>query len=163
MVDFLVNEGPKWVVVGAWLIINIGYFVGTFFQYKNDVGYFYLRELVGDALCWARASAACLNLNCMLILLPVCRNLLSYIRGACACCHQHVRRTLDKNIAYHKYIAYMICLHTIIHVGAHYFDFQRLQDAHSTSGIQEILSRLPTSSNGTWVNPIRTANSEVVL
>ena len=28
------------------------------------------------------------------------------------CCHQHVRRTLDKNITYHKYIAYMICLQT---------------------------------------------------
>ena len=35
-----------------------------------------------DALPWARASAACLNLNCMLILLPVCRNLLSFIRGS---------------------------------------------------------------------------------
>lgn len=34
-----------------------------------------------DALSWARAPAACLNFNCMLILLPVCRNLLSFLRG----------------------------------------------------------------------------------
>ncbi|XP_076466941.1 NADPH oxidase 2-like [Babylonia areolata] len=163
MVSFAANEGPKWVVVGTWLIINVGLFVGTFFQYKNDIGYFYLRELVGDALCWARASAACLNLNCMLVLLPVCRNLISYIRGACGCCHQNVRRMLDKNITYHKYIAYMICVHTAIHIGAHYFDFERLQLAHSTSDVREVLTRLPTSPNGTWVNPIRSGSSDPTL
>lgn len=35
-----------------------------------------------SALSWARAPAAVLNFNCMLILLPVCRNLLSLIRGS---------------------------------------------------------------------------------
>ncbi|KAL8579512.1 hypothetical protein ACOMHN_025465 [Nucella lapillus] len=160
MVSFTANEGPKWVVVGTWLVINVGLFVGTYFQYKNEIGYFYLRELVGDALCWARASAACLNFNCMLVLLPVCRNLLSYIRGACGCCHQNVRRMLDKNITYHKYVAYMICLHTAIHIGAHYFDFERLQAAHFTADVREFLTRLPTSSNGTWVNPIRSSGSD---
>ena len=34
-----------------------------------------------DGLAWARASAAVLNFNCMLILLTMCRNLLSSIRG----------------------------------------------------------------------------------
>lgn len=34
-----------------------------------------------SALAWARAPAAVLNFNCLLILLPVCRNLLSLIRG----------------------------------------------------------------------------------
>lgn len=32
------------------MIINIGLFVGTFFQYKNGKGYFYLRELVGVSI-----------------------------------------------------------------------------------------------------------------
>lgn len=36
------------------------------------------------ALALARAPAACLNFNCMLILLPVCRNLLSFLRGSSA-------------------------------------------------------------------------------
>lgn len=35
-----------------------------------------------SALSWARAPAAVLNFNCMLILLPVCRNLLSLLRGS---------------------------------------------------------------------------------
>lgn len=37
-----------------------------------------------SALALARAPAACLNFNCMLILLPVCRNLLSFLRGSSA-------------------------------------------------------------------------------
>ncbi|XP_042681177.1 NADPH oxidase 1 isoform X3 [Centrocercus urophasianus] len=37
-----------------------------------------------SALAWARASAKCLNFNSMLILLPVCRNLLSFLRGSCS-------------------------------------------------------------------------------
>lgn len=50
-----------------------------------------------NALSWARASAGCLNFNCMLILLPVCRNLLSFLRGTiqvcvcesvCVCCYE---------------------------------------------------------------------------
>lgn len=40
--------------------------------------------LFQSALAWARASAKCLNFNSMLILLPVCRNLLSFLRGACS-------------------------------------------------------------------------------
>ena len=34
-----------------------------------------------EGLAFARASAAVLNFNCMLILLTMCRNLLSSIRG----------------------------------------------------------------------------------
>ena len=34
-----------------------------------------------STLAWARASAVCLNFNCMLILLPISRNLLSLMRG----------------------------------------------------------------------------------
>nr|XP_032832531.1 cytochrome b-245 heavy chain-like [Petromyzon marinus] len=36
-----------------------------------------------DALSWARASAACLNLNCTMVLLPTCRHLMSRVRAAC--------------------------------------------------------------------------------
>ena len=41
------------------------------------------------SLAFARASAACLNLNCMIVLLPVCRNLISYLRGSCWVCRPH--------------------------------------------------------------------------
>lgn len=56
-----------------------------------------------------------------------------------------------------------ICLLAVIHIGAHYFDFEHLQNAHSTGDVREILSSLPTSPNGTWVNPIRSSGSVSIL
>lgn len=47
----------------------------------------------------------------------------------------------------------------VIHVAAHYFNFERLLESHSADNIKGILSRWPTSPNGSWVNPIRTANT----
>ncbi|OWK55144.1 NADPH oxidase 3 [Lonchura striata] len=63
-----------------------------------------------STLAWARASATCLNFNCMLILLPVCRNLISFLRGASIYCGGALRRQLDKNITFHKMVAYGIAL-----------------------------------------------------
>ncbi|MED6237424.1 hypothetical protein ATANTOWER_024578, partial [Ataeniobius toweri] len=65
-----------------------------------------------QALSWARAPAACLNFNCMLILLPVCRNLLSILRGTIQCCSRTAARQLDRNLTFHKLVAYMIAFHT---------------------------------------------------
>ncbi|XP_071112838.1 NADPH oxidase 2-like isoform X1 [Haliotis cracherodii] len=161
MGDWLVNEGPKWFIVGVWLIINVGIFAGTFVSYQQNLDYFYLRLLVGDALCWARASAACLNFNCLLILLPVCRNLISSIRAACSCCHRNVRRQLDKNLTYHRYLGYMICLMTAIHIVAHCFDFEYLVGAYdSPDPAVQAITYLSVSTNGSYVNPIRTPGTD---
>uniref|UniRef100_A0A8B9FR53 FAD-binding FR-type domain-containing protein n=1 Tax=Amazona collaria TaxID=241587 RepID=A0A8B9FR53_9PSIT len=65
-----------------------------------------------SALAWARASAKCLNFNSMLILLPVCRNLLSFLRGTCSCCRRTLRKQLDHNLAFHKLVAYTLALLT---------------------------------------------------
>ncbi|XP_041351841.1 cytochrome b-245 heavy chain-like isoform X2 [Gigantopelta aegis] len=93
----------------------------------------------------------------MLLLLPVCRNLLSFIRGACARCSHTASRQLDKNLTFHRYIAYMICLHTAIHIVAHCFDFERLLAAYHGSKSAQAISNLPTTPN---VNPIRDTNTD---
>ncbi|XP_078736625.1 NADPH oxidase 3 [Lampetra fluviatilis] len=55
----------------------------SYAKFSRSDRYFYTRALVGDALSWARASAACLNLNCTMVLLPTCRHLMSRVRAAC--------------------------------------------------------------------------------
>ncbi|XP_050391270.1 cytochrome b-245 heavy chain [Patella vulgata] len=160
MGELIVNELPKWIVVSLWLIINVAIFLATFFSYQSSAEYFYLRLIVGNALCVARASAACLNFNCLLVLLPVCRNFVGFIKGACVRCHR-VRRQFDRQITYHKYTAYMICLQTAIHISAHCFDFERMITAYDNpdKSIQAV-SNLPTTPNGTWVNPVRNPSTD---
>ncbi|XP_034721060.1 cytochrome b-245 heavy chain-like, partial [Etheostoma cragini] len=111
------------------------------------------------ALSWARAPAACLNFNCMLILLPVCRNLLSFLRGTIQCCSRTAARQLDRNLTFHKLVAYMIAFHTAVHIGAHLFNFEFFMDAQldrNSSLLPFILSEIGTGDNASFLNPIRT-------
>lgn len=165
----VLNDLPRWISVSVWIIVNIIYFTVTYFQFELSDEYFYTRRILGPALAWARASAAALNLNCMLILLPVCRNLVSFIRGSFKkCCKRNIRRQLDKHITFHRYIAYMICLMTIIHVGAHVFNVERYAEAYdsptSDRALLRTLSSLGNSSRGgSFLNPIRSQNTDPIL
>ncbi|XP_039623585.1 NADPH oxidase 1 [Polypterus senegalus] len=112
MSNWIVNNGPSALVLMVWMGINIFLFVYHFIFYDQGPQFYYTRHLLLSALAWARAPAAVLNFNCMLILLPVCRNLLSFIRGSTACFKRSMRKQLDKNLTFHKLVAYMIALMT---------------------------------------------------
>ncbi|KAK6486873.1 cytochrome b-245 heavy chain [Huso huso] len=157
MGNWVVNEGLSILVILVWLGINIFLFVYYYIVYLDE-RFYYTRVLVGDALSWARAPAACLNFNCMLILLPVCRNLLSFLRGSCQCCSRNITRQLDRNITFHKLVAYMIAFHTAIHIIAHLFNFERFMDAQleQNETIAYVLSQIGNEDNSSYLNPIRT-------
>uniref|UniRef100_A0A8B9H3J4 FAD-binding FR-type domain-containing protein n=1 Tax=Astyanax mexicanus TaxID=7994 RepID=A0A8B9H3J4_ASTMX len=112
MGNWIVNHGLDTFILVVWMGINIFLFVHFYLFYDLGPQFFYTRQLLGSALAWARAPAAVLNFNCMLILLPVCRNLLSLIRGSFVCCGRTMRKQLDKNLSFHKLVAYMIALMT---------------------------------------------------
>ncbi|XP_034341100.1 NADPH oxidase 2 [Arvicanthis niloticus] len=124
MGNWAVNEGLSIFVILVWLGLNVFLFVKYYKVYDDEPKYNYTRKLLGSALALARAPAACLNFNCMLILLPVCRNLLSFLRGSSACCSTRIRRQLDRNLTFHKMVAWMIALHTAIHTIAHLFNVE---------------------------------------
>ncbi|XP_078474457.1 LOW QUALITY PROTEIN: NADPH oxidase 3-like [Lampetra planeri] len=84
----------------------------SYAKFSRSDRYFYTRALVGDALSWARASAACLNLNCTMVLLPTCRHLMSRVRAACWHCRPAIRRQMDHCGYFHRTIAYTIVLLT---------------------------------------------------
>ncbi|KAB5571172.1 hypothetical protein PHYPO_G00222040 [Pangasianodon hypophthalmus] len=119
MANWIVNHGLETFILVVWMGINIFLFVHFYLFYDLGPQFFYTRVLIGSALSWARAPAAVLNFNCMLILLPVCRNLLSLIRGSFMCCGRTLRKQLDKNLTFHKLVAYMIALMTAVHTIAH--------------------------------------------
>uniref|UniRef100_A0A803Y075 NADPH oxidase 3 n=1 Tax=Meleagris gallopavo TaxID=9103 RepID=A0A803Y075_MELGA len=110
MACWILNEKLSVLLLLVWLGLNLYLFIDTFCWYEDEDAYIYTRIMLGSTLAWARASATCLNFNCMLILLPVSRNLISFLRGASACCGGAPRRQLDKNIAFHKVVAYGIAV-----------------------------------------------------
>uniref|UniRef100_UPI0037E7D25D cytochrome b-245 heavy chain n=1 Tax=Semicossyphus pulcher TaxID=241346 RepID=UPI0037E7D25D len=167
MGNFAANEGLSIFVILVWLGINAFLFVHFYMAFLVE-RWFYTRVLLGHALSWARAPAACLNFNCMLILLPVCRNLLSLLRGSIQYCSRTAARQLDRNITFHKLVAYMIAFHTAVHIVAHLFNFEYFMDAQlnrNSSFLPFILSEIGNGDNASFLNPIRTneTNPTIVM
>jgi len=122
--QFWVNEGPMYTFVLIWMAINVFLFFINFVKYRGDE-WTYIRVIVKDGLPVARGAANVLAFNCAIILLPVCRNLVDKARG-CFECSRSIRRLFDKNILFHKWCAYTICMFVAIHIGAHIFNIYYL-------------------------------------
>ncbi|KAM5229344.1 NADPH oxidase 3 [Ctenodactylus gundi] len=155
---WILNESLSAIVVLAWLGVNLFLFIDTFCRYEEDESFFYTRVILGSTLAWARASALCLNFNCMLILLPISRNLISFIRGSSMCCRGPWQRQLDKNLKFHKLVAYGIAVNATIHIVAHVFNLERFHWSQSEDarGLVAALSKLGNIPNESYLNPVRT-------
>ncbi|XP_021387787.2 NADPH oxidase 3 [Lonchura striata] len=161
---WIFNEKLSVLLLLVWLGLNFYLFIDTFHWYEDDNAYIYTRIMLGSTLAWARASATCLNFNCMLILLPVCRNLISFLRGASIYCGGALRRQLDKNITFHKMVAYGIALNATIHIVAHSINIERYHSSQSKEAgeLRNKLSGLGKSPNESYLNPIRTYETSTI-
>ncbi|KAM9156137.1 NADPH oxidase 3 [Pangshura tecta] len=154
---WIFSESLSVLLILVWLGLNLYLFIDTFHWYEENDAYLYTRIVLGSTLAWARASATCLNFNCMLILLPVSRNLISFIRGTSICCRGALRRQLDKNLTFHKIVAYGIAVNAIIHIVAHLVNIERyhLSQSKEAGGLQNKLSGIGRTPNESYLNPIR--------
>lgn len=64
-----------WIVL-VWLVACVGLFTWKFIQYRHRSGF----EVMGYCLPTAKGAAETLKLNMALILLPVCRNTITWLR-----------------------------------------------------------------------------------
>jgi len=63
---------------------------------------------------FSRGAGLCLSVDGALILLPMCKNVLRWLRPK-------IRfLPLDENVWFHRQVAYSMLIFTIIHVCAHY-------------------------------------------
>ena len=72
----------------------------------------------------ARGAAKVIDFNCGIILLTVCRNLITVLRNTFV----NSFIPLDKNITFHKLVAWTILVSAILHVGSHFFNFLHIQN-----------------------------------
>ncbi|XP_077914788.1 NADPH oxidase 4 isoform X1 [Halichoerus grypus] len=117
--NWLANEGVKHLCLFIWLSLNVLLFWKAFLLYNQGPEYHYLHQMLGLGLCLSRASASVLNLNCSLILLPMCRMLLAYLRGSQKVPSRRTRRLLDKSRTFHITCGVTICIFSGVHVAAH--------------------------------------------
>ena len=83
-----------WIVL-VWLLACLGLFVWKFVQYRHRSGF----EVMGYCLPTAKGAAETLKLNMALVLLPVCRNTITWLRK-----HRPINSVIpfNDNINFHK-------------------------------------------------------------
>ncbi|XP_057416536.1 respiratory burst oxidase homolog protein A-like isoform X2 [Lotus japonicus] len=111
-----------WIVL-VWLLACIGLFSWKFAQYRLRSGF----EVMGYCLPTAKGAAETLKLNMALVLLPVCRNTITWLRK-----NRRVNYVIpfNDNINFHKVIAGGIVVGVILHGGTHLAcDFPRISDS----------------------------------
>ncbi|CAJ2644703.1 unnamed protein product [Trifolium pratense] len=99
-----------WILL-LWFFTIACLFVWKFYQYKNRTSF----EVMSYCLPVAKGAAETLKFNMALLLLPVCRNTLTWLRST------KVRKIVpfDDNINFHKMIAFGIVVGIVIHAGNH--------------------------------------------
>ncbi|KAL6585686.1 hypothetical protein OROMI_002330 [Orobanche minor] len=112
------NWQRVWILL-LWILAMAGLFTWKFLQYRQNPAF----PIMGYCLTTAKGAAETLKLNMALILLPVCRNILTRLRSTRA----RIFIPFDDNINFHKVIACAIAVGVVIHAGIHLScDFPRL-------------------------------------
>lgn len=94
LVYFLQENWRRIWVLSVWILIMIGLFLWKFFQYKQKDAY----KVMGYCLLTAKGAGETLKFNMALILLPVCRNIITWMRSSKLGCFL----PFDDNINFHK-------------------------------------------------------------
>ncbi|ESQ32516.1 hypothetical protein EUTSA_v10003619mg [Eutrema salsugineum] len=117
---FVLDNWQRLWIMMLWLGICAGLFTYKFIQYRNREAY----KVMGYCVCIAKGGAETLKFNMALILLPVCRNTITWLRNKTKL---GVVVPFDDNLNFHKVIASGIGVGVLLHAVSHLTcDFPRL-------------------------------------
>ncbi|KAJ8772061.1 hypothetical protein K2173_027238 [Erythroxylum novogranatense] len=120
---FVQDNWKRIWVLALWLTICAGLFAWKFIQYKHRAVF----DVMGYCVTTAKGAAETLKFNMALILLPVCRNTITWLRSKTKL---GVAVPFDDNVNFHKVIAIGIAIGVGLHAVAHLTcDFPRLLHA----------------------------------
>lgn len=117
--NYFVNDGPKLVFMILFLAANAAVFLERFVHYRYHAPAVF--AVLKYGVCFARASASSIKLTSAVILLPVLRNFLSWLRGTWV--NNYV--PIDKNLVFHKFCAWWIAGMTLVHCVSHFWNFHQ--------------------------------------
>jgi len=73
---FLEHNWKRIWILALWIGVMCGLFAYKYVQYRRKAAY----EVMGHCVCMAKGAAETLKLNMAIILLPVCRNTVTWLR-----------------------------------------------------------------------------------
>ncbi|KAF7057426.1 hypothetical protein CFC21_064699 [Triticum aestivum] len=120
---FLEDNWKRVWVMSLWLSINAGLFAWKFYAYRRHPTF----DVMGYCVCVAKGGAETTKFNMALILLPVCRNTLTWLRSRTSL---GAAVPFNDNINFHKVVAGGVAVGVALHGVTHLTcDFPRLLHA----------------------------------
>ncbi|KAF9081990.1 hypothetical protein BGX29_004148, partial [Mortierella sp. GBA35] len=123
--QFLLNSGPRVIILAFWTILQLLIFYFSFEIYNRSTLNSQARSKLGVTLGVSKGAAAVINFDCGLILSSVCRNLISLLRST----FLNSIVPFDKNVLFHKTVAWSIVFFSVVHSVGHYVNYYRLEQA----------------------------------
>jgi respiratory burst oxidase len=114
-------------VMALWLAINAGLFTWKFLAYRRHPTF----DVMGYCVCVAKGGAETTKFNMALILLPVCRNTITWLRSRT---RLGAAVPFNDNINFHKVVAGGVAVGVALHAVTHLTcDFPRLLHASAAA------------------------------
>ena len=87
---------------------------------------------MGTSVLLSRGAGFILGIDCALLLLPVCRNLITFLRSS-----NWLNRVFnfEENLYFHRWVAYALMIFTVVHVNAHYANFYIVEYQLTQAGL----------------------------
>ncbi|CAH8295699.1 unnamed protein product [Eruca vesicaria subsp. sativa] len=118
--NFVLDNWKRLWVMALWIAVMVGLFTWKFMEYRKRPAY----QVMGTCVCIAKGAGETLKLNMAIVLLPVCRNTITWLRTKTKL---SVGVPFDDNLNFHKVIAIAISIGVGVHATAHLAcDFPRL-------------------------------------
>jgi len=140
------NRGVALVWLSLYIAANIIAFTYKGIKYaRRDEA----MELFGNCIIVARGAAQTLNFNACVVLLPICRHLLTHMRSTWV----RFLFPFDAALEFHMLVGIMIGLFSTAHVSAHICDWTRFANADEEEIIAlfgDKLGDIPQSKAGRW-------------
>ena len=119
---WMVNEGSRRVFVFVFAAVHLMVYAFGFLNFLLKDNLTQARATFGITYAIARAAALVLHLDIALLLFPVCRTLISLLRQT----PLNGIIQFDKNITFHKLIAWSIVFFSWVHTIAHWNNYAQL-------------------------------------
>ncbi|KAJ1948364.1 hypothetical protein EC988_005205 [Linderina pennispora] len=116
---WMINDGKKYVYLGFWLAIQVIIYAVALVNYQYNPLWQNAHKMLGAGFLTARSAALALHVDTALVLFPVCRTVISWIRKT------PLNRIIpfDHAILFHQVIGYSIVFFTLVHAGSHYHNY----------------------------------------
>lgn len=137
---WMINEGYRRGFVAIFILLQIMVFTFGFLNYSLKDTLIGARAIFGPTYIIARSAALILHVDIAFILFPVCRTLISLARQT----PLNGVIQLDKNITFHKLLAWAIVFFSWVHTIAHWNNYGQLAAKEKLGFVGFILANLVT-------------------